>query len=182
MARKTIELLLLENVENLGIVGDVVKVKAGYARNYLLPHGMAEAPTTAKIDALKEARAKAQAEVDCIRKDRVALVERLEDVHLTLIRAANDQGVLYGSVTQRDISDALNDAGFGVEAAAVRLPAAIRRVGEHHIVIQYEKELKVEVELVINADQPPAEMLEDEQTKDAAPASAPAAAEPAAAG
>lgn len=173
MAKNTTQLLLLENVENLGIVGDVVKVKAGYARNYLLPHGMAESPTQQKIDALKEARAAAQAELDRVRTDRKQLVARLEDVHLTLIRAANDQGVLYGSVTQRDISDALNEAGYGVEASAIRLPSAIRRVGEHHVLIQYAKDLRVEVDVVVNPDQPPVEMMVAEVPETEAEAPAP---------
>ena len=69
MARP-VELLLLRNVENLGIVGDIVKVRAGYARNYLLPHALAEHPTDAKIEALKETRAKAVAELAAQRKLR----------------------------------------------------------------------------------------------------------------
>jgi len=167
MPKKNIELLLLQNVENLGIVGDVVKVKAGYARNYLLPHGMAELPTAEKIEALKEARAAAQAELDRIRGEREQLVQRLEDVHLELIRAANEQGVLYGSVTQRDISDALNEAGYGVDATAVRLNSAIRRTGDHQVLVQFEKDLKAEIEVTVNAERPAEELLE-EQTPEAA--------------
>ena len=70
MARKSVELLLNRTVENLGIVGDVVKVKPGFARNYLLPHQIAEHPTPEKIEALKEARAKAQAELAKLRSER----------------------------------------------------------------------------------------------------------------
>lgn len=158
MPSKKLELLLLNNVDNLGIVGDVVKVKPGYARNYLLPLGLAEKPSAKRIESLKEARAKAQAEVDRVRKDREGLIERLEDVSLTLVRTANDQGVLYGSVTQRDISDALNDAGYGVEPHAVRLASAIRRTGEHHVMIQFARDLKAEIEVIVNADRPPVEM------------------------
>ena len=116
MARKkNIELLLNETVENLGIVGDVVKVKPGHARNYLLPLGIAEVPTPEKIEALKELRATAQAELEQLRAQRVDTVGKLDGVNLKLTRSCNDQGVLYGSVTQRDISDALHEGDLDVE-------------------------------------------------------------------
>ena len=135
MARN-IELLLLNTVENLGIVGDVVRVKSGYARNYLLPHGLAEPPTPAKIYALKEQRAKAQSELSAQRVVREQLVEQLADVTVTIERSCNDQGALYGSVTQRDVSDALQAAGYGVDVRFVRLGHAIRRIGEYPVPIQ----------------------------------------------
>lgn len=162
MPKRQIELLLLENVENLGIVGDVVRVKPGYARNFLLPHGLAEAPTAEKIEALKEARAAAQAELDRLRGEREQLIERLEDVHIELIRAANEQGVLYGSVTQRDIADALNEAGYGVDTSAIRLSSAIRRTGDHHVLVQFEKDLKAEIEVTVNPDRPAEELLDEQ--------------------
>lgn len=167
MPSKRLELLLLNNVENLGIVGDVVKVKAGYARNYLLPLGFAEKPNAKRVESLKEARAKAQAELDLIRKDREGLIARLEDISLTLMRTANDQGVLYGSVTQRDISDALKEAGYGVDVHAVRMANAIRRVGEHHVIIQFAKDLKAEIEVIVNADRPPVELEQKEERQPA---------------
>ena len=100
MAKK-IELLLLKNIEHLGIVGDVVRVKMGYARNYLLPHGYAEAPSQRRIDSLEVERAEALAELAHLKETRVELLERMEDVQLPMTRSCNDQGVLYGSVTQR---------------------------------------------------------------------------------
>ncbi len=151
MARH-IELLLLENVENLGIVGDIVNVKPGYARNFLLPHAIAEFPTAAKIEALKEARAKAQAMLAKQRAEREALVERMHSIEIDLTRSCNDQGVLYGSISQRDISDALHSAGFGVDVRAVRLSQSIRRIGSYHVPIQFDKDLKTEITLVVKAD------------------------------
>jgi large subunit ribosomal protein L9 len=151
MARN-VELLLLETIENLGIVGDIVKVKPGFARNYLLPHAIAEFPTEEKIESLKEARAKAQAHIAKQRAEREALVERMQNVEITLTRSCNDQGVLYGSITQRDISDALAAAGYGVDVRAVRLSQSIRRVGSYHVPIQFEKDLKAEITLTVKAD------------------------------
>ena len=149
---KNVELLLLTTVENLGIVGDVVRVKSGYARNYLTPHGLAEPPSPAKIEALKVERAQAEAELAALRADREQLVERLTDVSVTLVRSCNDQGVLYGSVTQRDVSDLLTEAGYGVDVRSIRLSHPIRRIGAYPVPIQFDKELRVEVTLVVDPD------------------------------
>jgi large subunit ribosomal protein L9 len=153
MARN-IELLLLQTVENLGIVGDIVKVRAGYARNYLLPHQLAEFPTPTKIEALKEQRAAAQAELMRLRGAREELLERMQEVTVTLVRSCNDKGVLYGSVTQRDIADGLVDAGYNVGLRSIRLSNALRRIGEYPVPIQFEKDLRTEITLVIEPDQP----------------------------
>lgn len=153
MARN-IQLLLLETVENLGIVGDVVRVKPGHARNYLLPMQLAEFPTPEKIEALKEQRARAQAEVAAELAARRALVERLEGVTVTLVRSCNDRGILYGSVTQRDISDALIEAGYDADTRAVRLANAIRRVGEYQVPVQFGKDLRAEISIIVEPDTP----------------------------
>ena len=163
MAR-TIQLLLLENVENLGIVGDLVKVKAGYARNYLLPLGFAEFPTEEKVEALKEARAVALKELDALKAKRRSLIEQLEDIEVKLIRSANDQGALYGSVTQRDIADALAAAGYQIELRAIRLSSPIKRVGQYTAPIQFDREQKTEITIVIESDQTIEEL--DEQPED----------------
>ena len=151
MARNT-QLLLLRTVENLGIVGDVVKVKSGYARNYLLPHGVAEPPTPTKVEALKEQRAKAQAELAAVRSEREKIIEELVGASITMERSCNDQGQLYGSVTQREISDAMIAAGYGVDVRAVRLSYPIRHIGEYHIPIQFNKDLRSDVTVSIKAD------------------------------
>ena len=111
MASRRIELLLNRTVEHLGLVGDVVKVRAGYARNFLLPFGIAEAPTPERIEELKEAREAAAAEMAAIRAARADTIEKLAEITLELVRSCNDQGALYGSVTQRDISDGLIELG-----------------------------------------------------------------------
>ncbi len=151
MARNT-QLLLLETVENLGIVGDVVKVKSGYARNYLLPHGVAEPPTPTKVEALKEQRATAQAELAAVRSEREKITQELIGASISMERSCNDQGQLYGSVTQRDISDAMIAAGYGVDVRAVRLSHPIRHIGDYHVPIQFDKDLRSEVTVTIKAD------------------------------
>lgn len=155
MARKNIELLLLRNVEHLGIVGDVVRVRTGYARNYLVPMALAEVPTDARIAELRTDREAAMVEVKARRDVREGLIERMDEVELTLVRSCNAQGVLYGSVTQRDISDALIQVGYeGIDTRAVRLHQAIRRIGEYLVTIQFDKDLRTDVNIIVEPDQP----------------------------
>jgi large subunit ribosomal protein L9 len=149
---KNVQLLLLKTVDNLGIVGDVVRVKPGYARNFLLPHGLAVVPTPARIESLKEDRAKAEAEMAAMRHVRQQLIGRLENVTIAVERSCNDQGALYGSVTQRDISDALCEAGYGVDVKSVRLAHPIRRVGTYSVLIQFDRDLKAEISIEVKPD------------------------------
>ncbi len=151
MARP-VELLLLRTIENLGIVGDIVKVRAGFARNFLLPHGIAETPSPEKVEALKDARAKAQANLAAQRATREATIAKLEGYTLKLIRSCNDQGLLYGSTTQRDISDALVALGFPVDMRAVRLAAPFRRIGSYHCTIQFDRDLKADINIEVSPD------------------------------
>src|SRR5947207_15419057 len=100
MAR-TVELLLTESVENLGIVGDVVKVRTGYARNYLLPRNVATTPSEELIQSLQSRRAEAQTEMAQQRQMRAETIEKLKGFELSIERSSNDQGILYGGVTQQ---------------------------------------------------------------------------------
>ena len=158
---RQVTLLLNRNVESLGIVGDVVKVRPGYARNYLLPLGIAEVPTEERIEALKAAREEAMAQLEVLRTERRGIITALEDLAITLVRSCNDRGILYGSVTQRDIADALNELGHRVDERAVRLANPIRRVGEYPVVIQFEKEMRVEILIKVDADRSIADESEE---------------------
>jgi large subunit ribosomal protein L9 len=149
---KTIELLLTESVENLGIVGDVVKVRTGYARNFLLPNNVATTPSESLINSLKVKRAEAQAAVAQERKVREETINKLQGFELTLQRACNDQGILYGGITQQEIASALVAAGYGVRARDVRLSHAIKRVDNYDIHIKYETELETTIKLHIKPD------------------------------
>ena len=152
MAKRNVELLLNISVENLGLVGDVVKVKPGHARNYLLPHGLAEYPTAEKIEALKDARAAAAAAMQKRQEGRAKLIERLTDVTIKLIRSVNDQGALYGAVTHRDIFDQLVLDGFPVEMHAVRLANTVRRIGSYTCAIVFDRELRTEINIEVLPD------------------------------
>ena len=149
---KHIELLLTETIEHLGIVGDVVKVKPGYARNYLLPRDLATVPTEEKIQQLADRRAEAERELQALREQRRSMIERLDGYELTLERSCNDQGLLYGSVSQQDLATALNGAGFEVRPRDVRLSQTIKRVDTYEIAVKPQADLEATVRLTVVAD------------------------------
>src|SRR5687768_13947682 len=123
---KQTQLLLTENVDNLGIVGDVVKVRPGYARNFLLPRNMATRPTPGAIQRLAARRAEVEAELKKQRGVLEALLEKVKDHELTMMRSANEQGVLFGGVSQHDIAEALRAEGFAIEDRMVRIGQQIK--------------------------------------------------------
>jgi len=149
---RTLELLLTENVDNLGIVGDVVAVRAGYARNFLLPRGLATTPSDEMIQALAAKRAEAEKEQAQLREVRQQMVERLDGFELTLERSCNDQGLLYGSVTQKDIAEALGEHDFEVKAREVRLPHTIKRIDSFDVLIRFDADLEATIKLWVVAD------------------------------
>jgi large subunit ribosomal protein L9 len=151
MAR-SVKLLLTDNVDNLGIVGDVVNVKLGYARNFLLPRGLATPPSDELLAGLAERRKQAEKEVAALRKDREALISRLEGLEITMARACNDQGQLYGSVSQHDLAEALTDLGFPVKAREVRLPHTIKRLDMHEVTVRFDSDLQSHIKVHVVAD------------------------------
>ena len=151
MAR-SVKLLLTENVDNLGIVGDVVNVRIGYARNYLLPFGFATTPSDELIASLAEKRAVAEKDVATRRAAREEMIGKLNGQELTLTRACNDQGQLYGSVTQQDIASALKEVGFVVSPREVRLPTTIKRIDTFDIHIKVDSDLEADIKLWVVAD------------------------------
>ncbi|MEM7625897.1 MAG: 50S ribosomal protein L9 [Planctomycetota bacterium] len=165
---KTIELLLLQTVDNLGIVGDVVHVKPGFARNYLLPHGIAVPPTPEKVEELAAKRAEEAARLAKLASEQQAMIEKLSDFELTLERSANETGVLFGGVSQHDITLALKAEGFAVEDRYVRIGDQIKRLDSYDIPIVINKDLKTEIKLWVVSDNPADQETEDEETPEAA--------------
>ena len=151
MARN-VKLLLVENVESIGIVGDVVNVRTGFARNFLLPRNLATQPDDKLIAKLAGKRADAQKMLAEKRKEREALSQRLQGVAITLIRSCNDAGVLYASITQQDVATELNKAGFGVTPRDVRIAQTIKRVDSFELHLKLDSDLDAIVKLKIEAD------------------------------
>lgn len=152
MASKHVKLLLTENVDNLGIVGDLVTVRLGYARNYLLPRDLATTPSQEKLAALAEKRARAEKDLAALREQRRGAIGKMEGMEITISRSCNDLGHLYGSVTQQDVSRALGEAGYTVRAREVRLPFTIKRVDSFDVLVKFASDLEATIRLHVVPD------------------------------
>jgi len=130
------KLLLCKNVPKLGIVGDVVDVAQGYARNHLLPKGLATEPTKGNVRRLAEARRHAEEERIRERKMLESLAERLEGVEITIAAKANEEGVLYGSVGPREIAKALHEEGFPIDVEHLALHSPIRHLDNQSVEVK----------------------------------------------
>ncbi len=169
---KNIKLMLTETVDSLGIVGDVVNVRVGYARNFLMPRNMATTPSDEAIAAVAARRAEAQRMVAQQRSQREELVQKLAGVHLTMIRSCNDLGHLYASVTQQEIATALAGEGYpGIRPRDVRLNVNVKRIDTYDIPIKFEQDLEAHIKLTV---QPDRKLEVDHRAADAAAAAAPA--------
>ena len=125
------QLILLEKVANLGALGDIVKVKNGYARNYLIPQGIAKRATPDNIKDFEARRAELEKkQADILARAR-AVAEQIEGLMLQISRKASADGRLFGSVTNRDISEAIEAAGYQLERSTIKMPeGAIKQVGD----------------------------------------------------
>ncbi|MBL8763582.1 MAG: 50S ribosomal protein L9 [Phycisphaerae bacterium] len=151
---RALKLLLIENVDNLGIVGDVVSVRKGYARNFLLPRSLATTPSDEKIKELAGKRADAERQLAELRKKREGIISKLEGLEIKLERSCNDQGILYGAVTQQDVATLLRTQGYEVVARDVRIGQSIKRVDSYEIHVKFASDLEATIKLVIAADRP----------------------------
>lgn len=149
---KNVSLLLIENVENVGIVGDVVNVRVGYARNFLLPRSLATKPSDELVKQLASKRADAEKLVAAQRKEREAMSEKLKGVEVDIIRSCNDMGILYGAVTQQDIAAALVAKGFKVTGRDVRMSQTIKRIENADVHVKLAKDLDAVVKVHVKPD------------------------------
>ncbi len=141
------EVILLERVSRLGQMGDVVNVKPGYARNFLLPMKKALRASKANIEAFEAQKAQLEANNLESRKEAEALAEKLGGRQFTVIRSASDAGSLYGSVSTRDAAEAATAAGFTIDRRQVMLSSPIKELGLHEVVIGLHPEVEVSVQL-----------------------------------
>jgi large subunit ribosomal protein L9 len=142
------EVILLERINKLGDLGDVVKVKSGYGRNYLVPQKkavMASAEALQDIELHRSELQKAEDEKLAVAQERAVKVEELD---ITLTAKAGEEGKMYGSIGTRDIADAAVAAGVPLEKSEIRLPTGvIRELGEYEIAVQLHSEVKVILKL-----------------------------------
>jgi large subunit ribosomal protein L9 len=144
------ELILLQKVANLGNIGDRVKVKSGYGRNYLLPQGKATVATAENIAKFEARRAELEKAAQEELKSAQTRAAKLEGVKLSLNAKAGGEGKLFGSVGTTDITEALNKAGHKIERSEVRLPhGPIRQAGEHTVHLHLHTDVTVDLTVVI---------------------------------
>lgn len=147
------EVILLEKVANLGALGDKVKVKAGYGRNFLVPFGKAVPASKANV-AEFEAR---RAELEKAASEKLATaqkrVEELDEIELTITAKAGDEGKLFGSIGTRDLAEAISAVGVTVAKSEVRLPTGpIRNIGEFDIALQLHTDVAASVKVFVEAE------------------------------
>lgn len=141
------QVILLERVAKLGQMGDVVNVKPGYARNYLLPQGKALRASDDNIKSFEHRKSELEAQNLESRKEAQAVAAKLEGETYVVIRQASDGGALYGSVSPRDVADLLAEAGVKVEKRQIVISTPIKSLGLHAAMINLHPEVDVEVGL-----------------------------------
>jgi large subunit ribosomal protein L9 len=154
------EVILLERVERLGQMGDVVKVKPGYARNFLLPQKKAMRATKANLSHFEGQRQQLEADNLQRRDEAQSVADRLDGLKVIVIRSAGESGQLYGSVNGRDIAEAVTEAGFTVERQQVVVERPVKALGFHEFKIR----LHPEVEAIVTANV--ARSVEEAETQD----------------
>jgi large subunit ribosomal protein L9 len=139
------EVILRQAVENLGKPGDVVKVSNGYARNYLLPHGVAFEATPGNLKRIQQERDRLEAAENERREAAQGLATKLEQVQLTFSARVGDEGKLFGSVTSADVAQQLEQQGFHIEKRQIDLHEPIKALGVYRIPIRLHADVKPEI-------------------------------------
>jgi large subunit ribosomal protein L9 len=142
-----VELILLQRVEKLGQMGEVVKVKPGYARNFLLPQAKAVRATKANRERFERERVQLEAQNLKRREEAERVAERVQGLTVVLIRQAGDSGSLFGSVTSRDIADAATAAGLTIERSQVLLQNPIKVLGISSVRVALHPEVAIDVKV-----------------------------------
>jgi large subunit ribosomal protein L9 len=142
-----VELILLQRVEKLGQMGEVVKVKPGYARNFLLPQAKAVRATKANRERFERERVQLEAQNLKRREEAERVAERVQGLAVVLIRQAGDSGSLFGSVTSRDIADAATAAGLTIERSQVLLQNPIKVLGISSVRVALHPEVAIDVKV-----------------------------------
>lgn len=147
------QVILMEKVANLGALGDVVKVKDGYARNFLIPQGIAKRATAANLDVF----AQKKAELETLAAEKLAAAQTraatLEGYTLNMTQKAGVDGRLFGSVTNADISEALKAQGFEVAKAEVRMPSGpLKVIGEATLTLALHTDVTVDITVVVQPE------------------------------
>jgi large subunit ribosomal protein L9 len=147
------KVLLCEDIEKLGWLGDVVEVKTGYARNYLIPQGLAKVANEASVRAIAEEKAKRaeQRRLEGRRLEEAA--KAIEGAEAVIAAKANELGHLFGSVNERQIAANLRAQGFEVRDEIVQLPEHIKQIGTHPVTLKFQDDLTATINVVVVPEQ-----------------------------
>lgn len=141
------KVVLLERVENLGAIGDVVSVKDGFARNFLLPRDKARRATSANLKAFEVERAAIEARNEKNKAEAQKIADKIDGQTYVLIRQAGETGQLYGSVAGRDVAEAVQAEGGKIERSQVVLNTAIKTLGVHEVLVRLHAEVTATVKM-----------------------------------
>ncbi len=155
---RNMEIILLERVEKLGQMGDVVTVKPGYARNFLIPNKKALRATKSNLSYFDAQKAQLEAENLKKKTEAEAVAGKMQDLSVVLVRAAADSGHLYGSVNSRDIANVITEAGFTVNRSQIDLNATIKDLGLYDISVVLHPEVKITVQINVARSQEEAQL------------------------
>ncbi len=155
------EIILLERISSLGNLGDVVRVRDGYARNFLLPRGKALRATPKNRSQVEDNREKLEAENARSREQIAATADAFENLHIVVIRQSSERGQLYGSVTARDIAEGITEKVGKVERRQVRLDRAIKMLGIHPVRVALHPEIEVEITVNVARTEEEAKVQEE---------------------
>jgi len=148
----TLEILLREDVDRLGRRGEIVRVKAGFARNYLLPRGLAMTATSASVKAIQQERQVLQKREARERTIAQSLGEKLQGISLQFERKTGDQGIFYGSVTTHDIAEALAERGLEIERRRIHLETPIKQAGTYAVSVKLHHDIVVDVPVTVKRE------------------------------
>ena len=149
----SVQLILQEQVEKLGAAGDLVNVKPGYARNFLIPQGKAMLATKSRVNELEHHKRVIADKQAKELKDVNAVAHKLKSMVIEASRRAGEDGKLFGSVTTQNVADLISEKGIEVDRRKIQLPEAIKEVGEHEIAIKLHAEVVATVKLVISVEE-----------------------------
>jgi len=147
------ELLLKEDIENLGVRGDLVKVRPGYGRNYLLPRGLAIQATPGNVKQIELQRKSLLKKEATERDTATQQVDLLKDVTLEFARKVGEHGILYGSVTSMDIAEAFAAKGFEIDRRRVLLKDPIKEPGEFEVPVKLHREVTTNIKVVVKSEE-----------------------------